>query len=170
MLLLLPPETIEKVVAFVTAQESIGGPPPGLYALMRTCRYMHHLLSPEHNPGMFYRLFRDRFDLAAPRRRSPCLLFGPTQFASEAQHRFAALRLIRRRDSNHPDVLESLFVAYVMLLEDNGRNGEQLRWAGLSKFLQVYLQNGPDHDANEVWSLAVILRSQWLTTGTATIS
>ena len=65
MLLSLPPETIEKVVTFLTAQVSIGGPPPNLYALMRTCRYMYYLLSPEHNPGMFYRLFRDYFDLAA---------------------------------------------------------------------------------------------------------
>ncbi|VDB88321.1 unnamed protein product [Peniophora sp. CBMAI 1063] len=162
MLLSLPPETIEKVVAFVASQEIVGGPPPGLFALMLTCRYMHYLLSPEHNPGRFYRLFHDRFDLAAPQRRAHCLPSNPVMFSTEARQRFASLKLIRARRFNHPEMLRSLLVAYVMISEDDGTNGMHLRWAGLREFLQTYLMRGdPGPDLNDVWSLAAILQTQW---------
>ncbi|KZV63421.1 hypothetical protein PENSPDRAFT_757963 [Peniophora sp. CONT] len=167
MLLSLPPETIERVVAFVTAQDTVGGPPPGLYTLMQTCRYMHCLLAPKHNPGIFYRLFRGRFDLSAPQRRSPSLTSNPTQFAAEAQHRFVCLKLIRNRDFDNPEVLNALYVVYAMILEDDGKNGEHLRWAGLSKFLEGYFgRSSPYDDFVETRSLAIMVQSQWLTSET----
>ena len=166
MLLSLPPETIEKVVTFLTAQVSIGGPPPNLYALMRTCRYMYYLLSPEHNPGMFYRLFRDYFDLAAPRRRLPSVPCTPAQFSQEACQRFASLKLVRKKDVNHPDISKSLLVAYVMILEDDGKNSMHLQWADLDTFLNIYLtQKSPDLEDYNTWSLAMILRALWMLPG-----
>ena len=69
-----------------------------------------------------------------------------------------------------PDLMEAFFVAFVLLLEDQGQNFAQLQRAGLANLVHRYLREkifiGSESDngwplANEINALAVSIA--WLT-------
>jgi hypothetical protein len=129
---------MDPVVRYLSATEPVEGPPSCLYPLLLTCRRYYDLLSPSTNSDLHNELFQRKFDFGAPERRIPREYRLPSHVASELQRRFRALRVIRSGDLDHPDALQSLYTAHVMLLEDDGKNAAQLRWARLNEFLDLY--------------------------------
>jgi hypothetical protein len=82
---------------------------------------------------------------------------------SEMERRRRALQCFRRGDIDHPSVPESLLVAFLMLLEDDGKNVALLRSARLMPFLKRFLpvglceQRGGWPSLTETTALAVAL-------------
>ncbi|KAG6830636.1 hypothetical protein H0H87_007471 [Tephrocybe sp. NHM501043] len=104
---------------------------------MQTCRAINSCLLPENNPSLFGAIYRHKFDTDAVIRRA----FEPTaaQYTAQLLRVLAAMRLLRSQNVNAPeddsrdwdlDLSEALHVAFIMLLEDDGRNAAQLvLWA-----------------------------------------
>jgi hypothetical protein len=85
-----------------------------------------------NNNGLYARIFRHKFDCTAIERRlsprwssAPCL-------ARELRGRFLALKHIKRGNPSLRLDREAMWKAYLMLLENDGRNQSQLSdWANL---------------------------------------
>ncbi|PWO01213.1 hypothetical protein FA09DRAFT_342096 [Tilletiopsis washingtonensis] len=120
-------------------------PPSAVRALLMTCRRAHALLNTEANPRLYARIFRTKFDVAAIARR-----FGPQAVSSrslclELQRRCKALKRIRGtvdagrlRNDSQAVLEENLWLAYLMLLENDGLNLQQLKWAHIDGYLQLH--------------------------------
>ncbi|KAF8059491.1 hypothetical protein FPV67DRAFT_1716275 [Lyophyllum atratum] len=117
---------------------------------MQTCKALHGLLVPESNPGLYSRIFRQKFDVAAVARRA--FHPTPTQCVDQMTQYFAALRVFRRRElrvsvapgEEFPDVgvEEALQIAVVMMLEDDGKNARQLvQWGHADEFVDAFVRS-----------------------------
>lgn len=82
-------------------------------------------------------LFKDRF---SPWRNFSGGQLTVDNIEHELSKRFRALHRIRRGDIADPNILESLSTIYIMMLEDDGRNWEQLLWAQLPIFMTRFLR------------------------------
>jgi hypothetical protein len=93
-----------------------------------------------------------KFDQAAPVRRLGQL--SKEQVRLEFRQRVTALRCFRRGDAYDPQLPDALWRAYLMVLEDEGRNSAQLRGAGLLPLLQSYIRHRLRNPAkNDGWPL-----------------
>ncbi|KAI0314703.1 hypothetical protein OF83DRAFT_420328 [Amylostereum chailletii] len=165
-------ETMDEVVLHAVALDALEGPPSALRSLCLTSRRLHSTLSVDATPSLYSRLFQCKFDISAAARRLSPQAMEPAHLASELRSRFMALKVIRAGDMDHPDVTEALLVAHVMLLENDGKNAAQLRWARLGPFLDAYLATRlhstpveargwpAESEAN---SLVIALLAQWMT-------
>lgn len=123
-------------IAFYLAVDPFLGPPVNLFSLLLTCRALNNHLSIANNSALYARIFRAKFDCGAIERRlssgwtsAPCL-------AHELRSRFIALQHIKHGNPSHRLDREALWKAYLMLLEDDGRNACQLyAWANLPDFV-----------------------------------
>lgn len=119
-------------IAFHLAVDPFLGPPANLFPLFLTCRALYNRLSIANNSTLYARIFRSKFDCQAIERRlsarwtyAPCL-------AQELRARFIALKHIRQGNPSLRLDREALWKAYLMLLENDGRNERQLfGWANL---------------------------------------
>ncbi|OAX40985.1 hypothetical protein K503DRAFT_558481 [Rhizopogon vinicolor AM-OR11-026] len=134
-----PTELLEKIVLLAVHQRR-QGPPSILRSLRLTCRMSNNALSPESNSYLSFMLFVDRFDIPSPRRHSLSSQLPVDNIECELRKRFRALQRIRRGDIADPDILESLSTIYIMMLEDDGRNWDQLIWAELPSFMRRFLR------------------------------
>jgi hypothetical protein len=143
----VPHEILERI-AFISATETLLGPPSALVPLLAANRQIHSRLSFTSNKYLYARIFSSKFDVGPSSRRfidhsSPAVL------ARELIHRFRVLNRIRARmDSgarpgsagNGDSVHELLFHAYLMMLENTGKNELQLRdYARMGDWLRDYL-------------------------------
>jgi hypothetical protein len=138
----LPTEILELIAYFAATQEVLG-PPTSLAALLGTSRALHDKLSLVANPLLYASIFEAKFDLGAIRRRYGADFVTMSGLASELQRRFRSLRHIRSMHgalAGEKDTTQSvLSVAYIMMLEDDGKNKRQLcEYAGFSSWLQRY--------------------------------
>ncbi|KAI0744563.1 hypothetical protein C8Q76DRAFT_4861 [Earliella scabrosa] len=153
----IPQEVLEHI-AFFTATATFLGPPNGITALLSVDRRTHAALSMSSNPYLWSRIFSYKFDVSCPtwrlaeRDRPP----GPPEICEEFKLRCTLLKRIRRRTDclatsytlspTHRDSLRSiLWMAYLMMLENEGKNDQQLReYAGFDAWLKDFLfhQNG----------------------------
>lgn len=117
------------------------GPPSSVLALQLTCRSIHNaLLFSSDRPYLYDRIFRLKFDIQAPRRRLGSGILNPSTLAEELRRRCAMLQRIRAYDMTSPSIRDDLWLAYLMLLESDGRNERQLiEWAGLRDYALAYL-------------------------------
>ncbi|KAF8068769.1 hypothetical protein FPV67DRAFT_1089123 [Lyophyllum atratum] len=145
----LPLEIFDAIALQLTDLEPIG-PPDILVPLMQTCKALHGLLDSEYNPGLYSRIFRQKFDVAAVTRRA--FRPTPTQCVDQMTQYFAALRVFRRRElrisvapgEEYPDVgvEDALQVAVVMMLEDDGKNVRQLvQWGHADEFVDAFVRS-----------------------------
>ncbi|KAF8079340.1 hypothetical protein FPV67DRAFT_1403278 [Lyophyllum atratum] len=145
----LPLEIFDAIALELTDLEPIG-PPDILVPLMQTCKALHGLLVPETNPGLYSRIFRQKFDVAAVTRRA--FRPTPTQCVDQMTQYFAALRVFRRRElrisvapgEELPDVgvEEALQIGVVMMLEDDGKNARQLvQWGHADEFVDAFVRS-----------------------------
>jgi len=146
-----PFEIIQDIVLFAGG-DTLLGPPRELFALLLTCRALSHALSFEHCTSLYVAIFAQKFDVHAPARR---LAFLPEDTKYELRRRFMAIQCIRQSRTDDPRVAEVFYIALFMLLEDDGRNGSQLAWAGLSNFVQIFLRKNVFDGAekNHGWPL-----------------
>ncbi|KAG2078452.1 hypothetical protein BDR04DRAFT_1041415 [Suillus decipiens] len=110
----------------------------------------NNALSPESNSYLYFVLFKDRF---SPWRHFPGAHLTADNIEHELRKRFRALKRIRRGDVADPDILESLSTIYIMMLEDDGRNWDQLLWARLPIFMTRFLRERlmVDAETNNGW-------------------
>lgn len=127
-------------------------PPIDLHALQLVCRRLYSLLSLESNPRLYARAFHSKFDTAAIGRRFGKTALTAHNLANELRRRCTLLKRMRRCVANaekHSNdgvalfeddgsITEMLWLAYLMMLENDGLNYEQLCWAQLHSFLALH--------------------------------
>ncbi|KAG2039047.1 hypothetical protein BDR03DRAFT_952673 [Suillus americanus] len=144
----LPQEVMENIAFFVATTTDVG-PPSDLLPLLLSCRSLYRALSFDTNLHLCSRIFESKFDLSAAVRRLGQQVATPDVLSKELRKRFVCLKRIRARAdsqirtpdtmSNSPIVSELLWLAYLMMLENDGKNVKQLReYAGMEQWLMEY--------------------------------
>ncbi|KAI8990386.1 hypothetical protein BD414DRAFT_483459 [Trametes punicea] len=163
----VPQEVLEHI-AFFAATESFLGPPDGLVGLLSINRRTHAALSISANPYLWSRIFAFKFDLSCAERRLSDRTIGPSEICEELKLRCTLLKRIRKRTDclatsytlspTHRDALRSiLWMAYLMMLENDGKNARQLReYAGFDPWLKDFLFH-PSGASLATWSVNVDL-------------
>ncbi|KAF9221738.1 hypothetical protein BS17DRAFT_736882 [Gyrodon lividus] len=145
---LIPQEVLEHI-AFFTATQSLVGPPLDLLPLLRICRSIYQSLSLEANPYLYARVFKYKFDTRAAIRRLGPHVNAPQVLANELRKRWMYLKLMRARSGSRiwsagpnpssPAPIDLLWLAYLMMLENDGKNEQQLRdYANMDCWLMEY--------------------------------
>ncbi|KAG5640292.1 hypothetical protein DXG03_009358 [Asterophora parasitica] len=143
----VPQEVLEHIV-FFSATESFLGPPSGLVPLLLTNRKIYSRLNISDNHHIYARIFAQKFDTGAvfrwlgPERTTSCIL------AAELQRRCFYLKRIRARSDSilqsmdaddSPFLHELLFLAYTMMVENEGKNERQLKeFANMDTWLRDF--------------------------------
>ncbi|KAI0759283.1 hypothetical protein BD413DRAFT_617880 [Trametes elegans] len=134
----LPLDVLDNV-AFRVAVLELLGPSRHLAALRSTCTYLNDVFSVERNPHLYARIFCAKFDYRAARRR----FFDNATYAHALAHQCElysrALRNIHCGDINSPTVESDLWSAFDLCSENDGRNIEQLEWAGVFDYTQRFI-------------------------------
>ncbi|EIW56489.1 uncharacterized protein TRAVEDRAFT_170434 [Trametes versicolor FP-101664 SS1] len=163
----IPQEVLEHV-AFFAATDNILGPPDGIVALLSVDRRTHAALSMASNPFLWSRIFAHKFDTSAALQRLSDRTITPQDICEEFKLRCTLLKRIRRRTDSlatsytlsptHRDALRSiLWMAYLMMLENEGRNDRQLReYAGFDAWLKEFLFH-PSGASLAAWSVKIDL-------------
>ncbi|KAI6022928.1 hypothetical protein PISMIDRAFT_356063 [Pisolithus microcarpus 441] len=146
----LPQEVLEHVAYFAATRSPVG-PPLDLPLLLRTCRNIYRRLSFENNPLLYARIFSSKFDSRAPLRRLGSSISLPRTLANELRKRFTYLKLIRagvgarvqhqstEHDESSGRLRDLLWLAYLMMLENDGKNERQLKaYANMETWLIDY--------------------------------
>lgn len=148
----VPTDILEEIALFSSLSPLVG-PPSALRALLLVSRTLHDCLSRRYNPFIYSQLFLAKFDIDAPRRRLGQRVLDITALADECIHRFASLRRLKSntypRDGGRDDIMRSdLWVAYLMFLENDGKNIRQLMdYAQIHHFAFDFARpNGRLHD------------------------
>ncbi|TDL25832.1 hypothetical protein BD410DRAFT_837287 [Rickenella mellea] len=162
----LPPELLTRIAFFAVASDHCG-PPRAVAALLLTCRRNYTALNFYGNKALWAQVFRLKFDVAAPTRRLGARATLSVSLATESKKRFQALHRIRMGVIFGPHLLADLWTAFLMMLENDGRNEVQLLdWAELPKFLNALISfNG---SATTLWSrdptqLSILVWLMWFT-------
>lgn len=134
-----PPEIIHKIVLFTVLESSVG-PPGELYSLLLTCRALHRCLSLHACSSLYAQIFSRKFDSESLERRFGIGRLSPHHTKLELRRRFNALRCFRKGFVEEECLQEAFFIAFLMMLEDDGQNARQLRWAGLPFILLTFLR------------------------------
>ncbi|KAI0742868.1 hypothetical protein C8Q80DRAFT_1191188 [Daedaleopsis nitida] len=161
----VPQEVLEHI-AFFAATDSFLGPPDGITALLSIDRRTHDALSMSANPYLWSRIFLYKFDVASSARRleEQGKAVNAPEMCDELKLRCILLKRIRRRTDSiatsynlsptHRDSLRSiLWMAYLMMLENEGKNDKQLReYAGFDAWLKEFLFH-PSGASLAAWSV-----------------
>lgn len=143
----VPQEVLEHI-AFFAATDVFPGPPAGLLPLLTVNRRIHSYLSIASNHHLYARIFQDKFDIVAPNRRLDGI--SSAVIAKELQRRCLSLKRFRAkmdwtmssiaiRGDEENTVRSVLWIAYLMMLENDGKNEQQLRlYAQLDEWLKDY--------------------------------
>ncbi|KAF8583492.1 hypothetical protein K439DRAFT_1412011 [Ramaria rubella] len=141
----IPLEVLEHIALFA-AMVKLEGPPSDLAALCSTSTVIHRSLSLSSNPQLYASVFRLKFDTAAPLRRLAPEDLTVENIAAELQRRFEALQRLRGKVGSHALLSNSscrehdLWVAIILMLENDGKNAVQLkRFGGIWEWLHTYL-------------------------------
>lgn len=125
--------TLESI-AFYT--ENFLGPPTDLLAFLSTSRTIYNALSFTTNQRLWSTIYKFKFDTKAISRRLGAGWSTSHCLAAEGLKRFAAMNRIRHGVVAERYHLSDLWTAYLMILEDDGRNYSQIvDWADIRQFL-----------------------------------
>ena len=144
----IPQEVLEHI-AFRTVTTNFLGPPTAIIPLLLTNRHIHSILSISSNPHFYARVFAFKYDVAPVIRHLGPEYTSATTLSSELQRRCTYLTRIRcRSDAIIQSPFEPcymgvvhtiLWMGYLMMLENKGKNEEQLRhYAKLDAWLNQY--------------------------------
>ncbi|GJE88966.1 hypothetical protein PsYK624_050540 [Phanerochaete sordida] len=164
---MVPQEVLEHI-AFFAATDGMLGPPAGIVPLLTLNRTTHDALAFHNNPYLYARIFAEKYDTDAPARRLGLAALPATALAEELQRRSLVLKRIRARtDSRAPDAAADkhlgriLWTAFLMVLENDGRNERQLReYARMHDWLREYLFDA--HGASQVFQ-TIRVADRWIT-------
>lgn len=144
------PQEILEHIAFFTATANFLGPPAQIIPLLLTNRQVYSYLSISSNPHLYARIFVHKFDVAPVVHHFEPEHTSSATISSELQRRCRFLKRVRLRlDSrvsgvssiNYDNgvVREILWMSYLMMLENNGKNEQQLRnYAMMEDWLGEY--------------------------------
>ncbi|KAF7317076.1 hypothetical protein HMN09_00442200 [Mycena chlorophos] len=131
----LPLEILELVAFELTCLTPLG-PPSALIPLFQTCKHLNRALS--RNLLLYSQIFKFKFDTSAVLRRCP----KPTPAQYYDQLVLYCMQLHKLRGQVLADECDDvLFSAYLMMLENDGRNAAQLQHAGLDSYLDNFVRN-----------------------------
>jgi hypothetical protein len=147
----IPAEILEQI-AFRTVQDTRLGPPSNLIPLLLVNQRLTSILSFHTTPHLYASIFAFKFDSDSAIRRLGANRTQSNHFAQELKRRFIVLQRIRRRQGctlppGEPSQsleglevqYETLYTAYIMMLEDDGLNKEQLLYAHVDTWVASYL-------------------------------
>ncbi|KAI0800011.1 hypothetical protein C8Q74DRAFT_1192861 [Fomes fomentarius] len=134
----LPLEVLEHI-AYHLALVDLHGPPTHLLSLLCTSKSIYHALSIQRSPHLYARIFRAKFDCSAVAPRFTQQATYAPVLANQLVRYCLALKNIRRGDIYSPSLLKTFYRAFALCSENDGRNAEQLDWAGLSQFVERYV-------------------------------
>ncbi|KDQ08919.1 hypothetical protein BOTBODRAFT_539323 [Botryobasidium botryosum FD-172 SS1] len=135
-------------IAFYLATNDFIGPPAHLVSLLGVCQLFYDVLAFRHNSSLYARIFRAKFDSAAPARRYGRDLVTSSCLATELCSRFEAMRRMRRVaktgklwDVEEDAVHHDLWTSYLMATESDGKNRQQLmEYACLHDYVRLYIK------------------------------
>jgi hypothetical protein len=143
----VPQEVLEHIALFV-ATENFLGPPSALVPLLATNSKINYYLSIVSNQHFYARLFTYKFDVGPVIRRLGSDRTTPRVLSGELQRRCLCLKRIRARVDSIVNPIATyeegtlsgvLWVAYLMMLENDGKNEQQLRdYAKIDDWLREY--------------------------------
>lgn len=144
LLLSLPHELLENIALYCACTPFLG-PPHRIISLLLTCRTLNSSLSYDTNSHLYAKIFKLKFDHAAPLRRLGPERVAHTGLGEELKARCIAMKRMRalgRSNAIHTDefLTSDLWMAYLMCLESDGNNAEQLvKYALLGQFVKLYV-------------------------------
>lgn len=144
----VPHEVLEHV-AYFSATESVLGPPSGILPLLQTSTTIHSALSIRSNHHLYARVFSYKFDTKTAFRRLRQESPSASSAAFELQRRCVALKRIKAQiykatnvHQHSSELSDTLWTAYLMLLDNDGKNELQLRnYARMDLWLNGYWFN-----------------------------
>ncbi|GBE77595.1 predicted protein [Sparassis crispa] len=134
----IPVTVLENIALEATLIDPLG-PPSVLVPLLLTCRYVYHSLSMHGCPHLYGRIFRSRFDSRAAFRRLGVRATYSKNLAWQLRKHCLALKRIRRGDIFDSNLKADLWVAFIMAVENDGKNIVQLEWANIGSLLHNFL-------------------------------
>lgn len=149
----VPQEVLEQV-AFFLGTDTFLGPPSALVPLLSTNNRIHSSLSITYNCHLYARIFAYKFDLSPAIRRLGSHRITPLALSEELRRRCFYLNRIRSRidsiviqysmtkdeeEERNESLRAILWIAYLMMLENDGKNRQQLRdYAHIGEWLRDY--------------------------------
>ena len=144
------PQEILEHIALCTVTTKFLGPPAAIIPLLLINRRLHSCLSASSSPHLYARIFAFKYDVATVIRRLGPERTSTTVLSAELQRRCSHLTRIRCRTDTK--IIQSPFVqydnkmvhailwmGYLMMLENNGKNEQQLRdYAEMDVWLKEY--------------------------------
>lgn len=159
----LPFETID-AIAFHLAALHPHAPLRAIRPLQATCSRIRSALS---SPALHAKIFRTHFDHSAVARRA----FFPTSsnYTDQLELYTYTLRVLAAADIYHPNVESVLFTAFIMMLENDGRNRHQLEHVRLPAFVDAFVRARLHENSHNGWpaedtASACALWLMWMTT------
>ena len=140
----IPAEILE-YVAFLVATERFLGPPAHLIPLLLTSRSIYNSISSITNPHLYSAIFEAKFDLRLAMKRMGTAVLTADVLTQELKRRTLVLKRVRTmvdaltstasQEKRH----EAILTCYLMMLEDQGKNRDQLEeYANLPAWLRQY--------------------------------
>jgi hypothetical protein len=149
-----PIEVLEAIV-LATVGKNQPGPPTDIASLLCVSKSIYVAISMENNPSLYAQVFSIKFDdRAAVRRLGETCKYARIK-AKELAKRFRSLKRFKfmgcRQFYVAPTARDDLWVAYLLFLEHDQRNYQQLvSYAAVDKFSSNFIRNGgPFHDGVE---------------------
>ena len=145
-----PSEVLENIVLTLVDQSPLG-PPTDLPSLLRVSKAIHCKLSMENYPSLYSHIFVKKFDDQPVVRRLGETCKYARNRANELVIRFSALKRFRlmpcREFVAAPTARGDIWLAYLLFLENDRRNYEQLvHYAGVDKFASNFVKHGGPFD------------------------
>ena len=131
----LPLEVAEQIAHRVALLDLLG-PPSHLVSLLAAHPSLNSALSIKTNSNLYASIFRAKFDYRAPGRRLSEAATRSPALANQLKRYCLTLKNIRRGDKF---LLKDFYRAFCMCSENDGRNAEQLQWAGLAAYVERYV-------------------------------
>lgn len=160
----VPSEVLSDIVVF--AVDPLG-PPKAFATSLSICRQITWRLD-RYVVGS--RIFRCLFDTSSPERTLPENAMRPRTLFRELQVYSTTLQVIRRRDIYASDVVDHLWNAYLMLVENDEHNAAQLiQWADVQAFTDRFVRErlhegraSPQHWPLDTVANSLALWVMWL--------
>jgi len=149
----VPQEVLEHI-AYFAATDNFLGPPSSLYPMLLTSRYINQTLSITENHHLYARIFHNKFDILAASRHLGYERLTSSALADELRRRCVVLKRLRARidsttrarhaneDEEKMSLHDVLFTAYILMLENEGKNRAQLvEYAGIKAWIREFWFN-----------------------------
>ena len=148
----IPLEILENIAFELVASSPLGNP-KDLLPLLATSRSVHNALAMKNGTALYSRICRLKFDVGAVTRRA----FTPLtrDLNGHLVQMCTMLKFFAAGDIFHEDAADQLLIAYVAMLENDGKNRAQLEHVGIVDFVDRFVRQRlhEDKESNDGWPL-----------------